>query len=84
MDEQVVVPSQTHSGEVAMNEPPARSQLLPSYDRAMGMNKPFSICNVNVHNDPTPLVLSMAMVVGAVILNGVFLPIVLGHVSRIS
>ena len=83
MDEQVV-PSQTHSGEVAINEPPARSQLLPSYDRAMGMNKLFSISNVRVHNDPTPLVLSMAIVVGAVILNGVFLPIVLGHVSRIS
>ncbi len=83
IDEQVL-PSQTHSGEVAMNEPPARSQLLPSYDRAMGMNKLFSISNVNVHSDPTPLVLSIAIVVGTVTLNGVDVPIVLGHVNRIS
>jgi hypothetical protein len=84
---QVVLPLagvlQTHSGEFAMNDPPARSQSFPSYERAMGTNRPLSNSNVNVHNDPIPFVFSITTVVGAVTLNGVSLLIVFGQVKVI-
>ena len=73
-------PEQTHSGEPAVKEPPARSQSLPSYERAIGINKALSSSNVNVQSDPTPTVLSMEIAVGKATLNGVPLPIELGHV----
>jgi hypothetical protein len=72
-------PEHTHSGELEMKDPPARSQSLPSYERAIGMNKPLLSSNVNVQSDPTPTVLSIEMVVGTVKLNGVPLPIEDGH-----
>jgi hypothetical protein len=77
-------PLHVHSGKVLVKAPLARSQLLPSYDRATGTSNPLSSSNVRVHNDPTPTVFEIVILVVEVTLIGGCFDTVLGQVRETS